>query len=72
MKARIYVSTLTAALLLSTPLFAFGDHAAKEQCKAAYKQELKSAKSQSTHAEREAAEKLAKAHYKDCKHQAKH
>ena len=72
MKSRIYASTLAAALLLSTPAFAFGDHAAKEQCKATYKQELKAAKGQSTHAEREASEKLAKAHYKDCKHQAKH
>lgn len=72
MTTRIYASTLAAALLLTTPAFAMGNHAAKEQCKAAYKQDLKAAKSQSTHAERHASEKLAKAHYKDCKHQAKH
>ena len=71
MKSRIYASTLAAALLLTSPVFA-GDHAAKEQCKATYKQELKSAKTQATHAEREASEKLAKAHYKDCKHRARH
>ena len=72
MKSRIYASALAATLLLNSSAFAFGDSTAKAQCKATYKQDLNAAKSQKTHAEREAAEKLAKAHYKDCKHQAKH
>ena len=72
MKSRLYASTLVATLLFTAPAFAMGHNAAKEQCKATYKQELTAAKSQRTHAEREASEKLAKAHYKDCKHQAKH
>ena len=70
MKSRIYASALAVSLLLSSSAFAWpwSHNAAKEQCKATYKQELSTAKSQNTHGERKAAERLAKAHYKDCKH----
>jgi hypothetical protein len=72
MKTRLIASLAVASMLAGSSAFAFGSNPAKEQCKAAYQQELNAAKAQHTHAERKASEKLAKAHYKDCKHQAKH